>query len=86
MNEVQIRTMVLEELYQRWIEHDGGAMAALDVSKLAKLVGADARRVALVCASLAQHRHVDGDGTMMGFVRLSDIGVEHYRATQELGK
>jgi len=74
------------KLYQRWVEHDGAAAACIDVSSLAKLVGADARRVALVCASLAQHRHVDGDGNMMGLVKLSDVGVQYYRTVQELSK
>jgi hypothetical protein len=85
MNDIQIRTMVVEELYQRWVER-GEAAACIEVSSLAKLVGADARRVALVCKSLVQHRQVDGDGDMMGLVKLSDVGVQYYRTAQERSK
>lgn len=78
--------MVVEELYQRWVEHDGEAAAFIEVSSLAKLVGADARRVAMVCKSLVQHGHVDGDGDMMGLVKLSNNGAQYYRSVQELSQ
>jgi hypothetical protein len=85
MNDVMLRTEIVEILYDRR-KAASGDVGAVEIIGLAGAVGASATRVALVCKSLVQHGHVDGDGNIMGIVRLSDAGVAYYEAITGLNE
>ncbi len=70
-------------LYERRITSADG-IGAIEVASLARRIGAPAVRTAVICSDLVRHRHVDGDGEMMGFVRLSDIGLAYYEELMEM--
>jgi hypothetical protein len=77
MNDVELRTKIMQDLYElRTSSADG--VGATEVAPLAQRLGAPAVRAAVICSDLVRHRHVDSDGNMMGFVRLSDVGVAYY--------
>jgi hypothetical protein len=77
MSDVVLRTKIMHELYElRAASADG--IGAIEAASLGRRVGAPAARTAIICRDLVRHRHVDADGNMMGFVRISDIGVVYY--------
>jgi hypothetical protein len=83
MNDVDLRTRIITELYERR-KSSPDDVGAVEVSVLARQLGEQATRVAVTCADLVRHKHVDGDGNMMGFVRISDIGVNYVDEVQAL--
>ena len=85
MNGVALRARIFEELYTRR-KASSDDVGAIEVAKLAEAVGDSAKRVAVICSDLVRHRHVDGDGNMMGFVRLSDAGVGYYEEVREMNE
>jgi len=77
MNDVYLRTKIVHDLYERRTTSSDG-IGATEIVPLARRIGATAARTAVICSDLARHRHVEGDGNMMGFVRLSEIGFAYY--------
>lgn len=85
MNDVDVRTRIIEELYVRRMA-SADDVGAVEVAALACAVGENATRVAVICSDLASHRHVDGDGNLTGFVRISDGGVAYYEEVVHLNE
>jgi hypothetical protein len=77
----QIFQTLLKALHVRR-NADARGVGAVEVAELASLTGVPAKLAAVAVADLAQRGLVEGDGNLMGFVRLSDAGVKHVTATQ----
>lgn len=84
MNDVDLRTRIMQDLYERRSAATDG-VGATEVAPLAQRVGAPALRTAVICSDLVRHRHLESDGNMMGFVRLSDIGMAYYEEVIGMG-
>lgn len=85
MNDVDLRTRIFEELHTRR-KASSDDVGAIEIANLADAVGDSAKRVAVICSELVRHGHVDGDGNMMGFVRLPDAGVGYYEEVREMNE
>jgi hypothetical protein len=83
VNPLDIKTEIVRELYSRRTTspHDSGMVG---VPALASEIGASAKVVAVLCSDLARVGHVQGDGDLLGSVRLSDRGAAYYEAIAEL--
>lgn len=76
---------LLNVLYERR-KADARDVGAIDITKLAAELTITAKHAAVAAADLVNRRLVDGDGNMMGFVRISDGGmryVDERRAASE---
>jgi len=83
MTDVDVRTKIMENLYERRkVSSDG--IGAVEIATLARELGESTTRVAVICSDLILHKHVDGDGNMMGFVRISDGGVQYYEEVMRM--
>jgi len=82
MTMVDLREAVLRRLrMERPSKSDAGVM---EVVQLAHQLGVSSKLVAVACSDLARVGKVDGDGNMMGFVRISDAGIDYVDAVEEM--
>jgi hypothetical protein len=77
MEQVTERTRIVQELYARRTASPESGF--VEVATLARALSIEPKRAAYICRDLVLHQHVDGEasGNMMGYVRLSDVGVAY---------